>query len=126
MTVSPDTTQAGARSHSGVLEAIAVYFKPRVLIVLLLGFSSGLPLALASSTLAVWLTESNVDIATIGLFSLIGLPYTFKFFWAPVVDALDVPVLSVCSGDAAAGSSSLSCCWWLRSSCSASPIQPVR
>lgn len=94
MTVSPDTTQAAARRHSGVLEAIAVYFKPRVLIVLLLGFSSGLPLALASSTLAVWLTESNVDIATIGLFSLIGLPYTFKFFWAPVVDALDVPLLS--------------------------------
>jgi PAT family beta-lactamase induction signal transducer AmpG len=76
------------------LEALAVYFKPRVLIVLLLGFSSGLPLALCSSTLAVWLTERNVDIATIGLFSLVGLPYTFKFIWAPLIDALDVPYLS--------------------------------
>ncbi|MGA7972237.1 MAG: MFS transporter [Pseudolabrys sp.] len=76
------------------LEALAVYLKPRVLIVLLLGFSSGLPLALSTSTLAVWLTESNVDIATIGLFSLVGLPYTFKFVWAPLIDALDVPYLS--------------------------------
>jgi PAT family beta-lactamase induction signal transducer AmpG len=91
---APETTQAAITTRAGVIEAIAVYFKPRVLIVLLLGFSSGLPLALASSTLAVWLTESNVDIATIGLFSLVGLPYTFKFFWAPLVDALDVPVLS--------------------------------
>jgi PAT family beta-lactamase induction signal transducer AmpG len=62
--------------------------------VLLLGFSSGLPLALSGSTLAVWLTESNVDLGTIGLFSLVGLPYTFKFLWAPLTDALDVPVLS--------------------------------
>jgi PAT family beta-lactamase induction signal transducer AmpG len=65
-----------------------------VLIVLLLGFASGLPLALSGSTLAVWLTERHVDLATIGLFSLVGLPYTFKFAWAPLVDALDVPVLS--------------------------------
>jgi PAT family beta-lactamase induction signal transducer AmpG len=49
---------------------------------------------LSTSTLAVWLTERNVDLATIGLFSLVGLPYTFKFIWAPLVDALDVPVLS--------------------------------
>jgi PAT family beta-lactamase induction signal transducer AmpG len=91
---APETTQAAITTRAGVIEAIAVYFKPRVLIVLLLGFSSGLPLALASSTLAVWLTESNVDIATIGLFSLVGLPYTFKFIWAPLIDALDVPYLS--------------------------------
>ncbi len=75
-------------------DALAVYLKPRVLIVLLLGFSSGLPLALSGSTLAVWLTESNIDLGTIGLFSLVGLPYTFKFLWAPLTDALDVPVLS--------------------------------
>lgn len=75
-------------------DALAVYFKPRVLIVLLLGFSSGLPLALSGSTLAVWLTESNIDLGTIGLFSLVGLPYTFKFLWAPLTDALDVPLLS--------------------------------
>ena len=78
----------------GTFDAVAVYLKPRVLIVLLLGFSSGLPLALSGSTLSVWLTERGVDLGTIGLFSLVGLPYTFKFAWAPIVDALDVPVLS--------------------------------
>jgi PAT family beta-lactamase induction signal transducer AmpG len=66
----------------------------RVLIVLLLGFASGLPLALSSSTLAIWLADSKIDLATIGLLSLAGLPYTFKFFWAPLVDALHIPVLS--------------------------------
>src|SRR6185312_17360035 len=69
-------------------------FKPRVLIVLFLGFSSGLPLALSGSTLSVWLTERGIDLGTIGLFSLVGLPYTFKFLWAPLTDALDVPFLS--------------------------------
>jgi PAT family beta-lactamase induction signal transducer AmpG len=76
------------------LDALAVYLKPRVLIVILLGFSSGLPLALSGATLAVWMTESGVNIRTIGLYALVGLPYTVKFLWAPLVDALDVPLLS--------------------------------
>lgn len=87
-------TAPAAAPRPSFLDALAVYLKPRVLIVLFLGFSSGLPLALSGSTLAVWLTERNIDLATIGLFSLVGLPYTFKFLWAPMVDALDVPVLS--------------------------------
>jgi len=65
-----------------------------VLIVLLLGFSAGLPLALSGETLRVWMADRGVDLATIGLLSLAGLPYTIKFFWAPVVDALPVPWLS--------------------------------
>jgi len=72
-------------------EAWAVYLQPRVLIVLLLGFSSGLPLALSGSTLQVWMRESGVDLGTIGLFALVGTPYTLKFLWAPLVDALHVP-----------------------------------
>src|SRR5215213_682665 len=75
-------------------EALTVYLKPRVLIVLFLGFSAGLPLALSGSTLLVWMREAGVDLGTIGLFALVGTPYTIKFLWAPVVDALDVPVLS--------------------------------
>jgi len=95
MTVSPDTASPPAvEARPSFTEALAVYLKPRVLIVLFLGFSSGLPLALSGTTLAVWLTESGVDLGTIGLFSLVGLPYTFKFLWAPLTDALDVPVLS--------------------------------
>jgi PAT family beta-lactamase induction signal transducer AmpG len=62
--------------------------------VLFLGFSAGLPLALSGSTLLVWMREAGVDLGTIGLFALVGTPYTVKFLWAPLVDALDVPVLS--------------------------------
>ena len=75
-------------------EAWAVYLQPRVLIVLLLGFSSGLPLALSGSTLLVWMRESGVDLGTIGLFALVGTPYTLKFIWAPLVDALHVPIFT--------------------------------
>jgi PAT family beta-lactamase induction signal transducer AmpG len=73
---------------------LAVYLRPRVLIILFLGFSAGLPLALSGSTLLVWMRETGVDLHTIGLFALAGTPYTIKFLWAPVVDALDVPFLS--------------------------------
>jgi len=91
MAVSPDT---GAPSKPTFLEAAAVYLKPRVLIVLFLGFSSGLPLALSGSTLLFWAAEVGVNLKTIGLFALVGTPYTLKFLWAPIVDALDVPVLA--------------------------------
>jgi PAT family beta-lactamase induction signal transducer AmpG len=75
-------------------EALSVYLKPRVLIVILLGFSAGLPLALSGATLAIWMTEAKVSLGTIGLYALVGLPYTLKFLWAPLVDALDIPILS--------------------------------
>src|SRR3979411_2103956 len=90
MTATPDST--AARSSFG--EALAVYLKPGVLLVVFLGFSAGLPLALSGSTLRLWMRQSGVDLETIGLFALVGTPYTIKFLWAPVVDALDVPVLS--------------------------------
>ena len=73
--------------------AARVFLDPKVLIILLLGFSSGLPLALSGSTLLFWMKDVGVDLTTIGLFALVGLPYTIKFLWAPIVDAFDVPVL---------------------------------
>src|ERR1700753_3411227 len=82
----------------GWRDALTVYLKARVLIVLFLGFSAGLPLALSGSTLLVWMRESGVDLGTIGLFALAGTPYTIKFLWAPLVDALDVPFLSAMLG----------------------------
>jgi PAT family beta-lactamase induction signal transducer AmpG len=91
MTITPETT---APAPSRWLDTLAVYLKRRVLIVMFLGFASGLPLALSGSTLLVWMRESGVDLGTIGLFALVGTPYTIKFLWAPLVDALDVPVLS--------------------------------
>jgi PAT family beta-lactamase induction signal transducer AmpG len=75
-------------------DAVAVYCKPRVLIVLFLGFASGLPLALSGSTLLFWMAEIGVNLKTIGLFALVATPYTLKFLWAPLTDALDVPVLA--------------------------------
>jgi PAT family beta-lactamase induction signal transducer AmpG len=72
---------------------LGVYFTPRVLIIWLLGFVAGLPLALSGATLTVWMADRGVDLETIGLLSLAGLPYALKFLWAPLVDALDVPLL---------------------------------
>src|SRR4051794_27264600 len=94
MTVTPDAAPAPSR----FADTLAVYLKPRVLIVLFLGFSAGLPLALSGSTLLVWMREAKVDLGTIGLFALVGTPYTIKFLWAPVIDALDVPALSALLG----------------------------
>src|SRR5712672_2649811 len=85
---------ATAETKPGWRDALTVYLKPRVVIVLFLGFSAGLPLALSGATLLFWLREAGVDLGTIGLFALVGTPYVVKFLWAPLVDALDVPVLS--------------------------------
>ena len=73
--------------------AISVYFERRVLIFLLLGFSAGLPLALSGSTLTIWMADKGVDLGAIGLYALVGLPYTIKFLWAPIVDTFRIPVL---------------------------------
>src|SRR6201981_2744942 len=93
---TPGTTSSFPHPPTGVSwrESLAVYLQRRVLIVMFLGFSSGLPLALSGTTLLVWMSEAGVDLGTIGLFALVGTPYTVKFLWAPLVDALDVPALS--------------------------------
>jgi MFS transporter, PAT family, beta-lactamase induction signal transducer AmpG len=93
MIVAPEAAAPEVARRS-FADAVAVYLKARVLIVMFLGFSAGLPLALSGSTLLVWMRESGIDLGIIGLFALAGTPYTVKFLWAPVVDALDVPVLS--------------------------------
>jgi PAT family beta-lactamase induction signal transducer AmpG len=66
---------------------------PRLLAVTVLGFASGLPLALTGQAMQAWLTADGVDIATIGFLSLVGLPYTFKFLWAPLMDRFEPPWL---------------------------------
>src|SRR5215211_4312462 len=95
MTQAPETaTPDVAPARASWTEAFAVYLQTRVLIVMFLGFSAGLPLALSGSTLLVWMRESGVDLGTIGLFALAVTPYTIKFLWAPIVDALDAPALA--------------------------------
>src|ERR1700680_890868 len=89
-----ETAEARTERRESFATAAGVYLRPRVLIVMFLGFSAGLPLALSGSTLLVWMREAGVDLGTIGLFALVGTPYTVKFLWAPLVDALDVPILS--------------------------------
>ncbi|MFV3128518.1 AmpG family muropeptide MFS transporter [Niveispirillum sp. KHB5.9] len=67
----------------------------KVLVMLLLGFSSGLPFLLTGNTLGFWLREGGADLATIGFLSWIGLAYSLKMFWAPLVDRLDAPILGM-------------------------------
>ncbi len=74
-------------------EALATYRHPRIRAMLLLGFSSGLPFPLVLMTLGARLRQDGIDRSTIGYFSLVGLAYSLKFFWAPVVDRLRLPVL---------------------------------
>lgn len=75
-------------------ERIAFLGERRVFVMLLLGFSSGLPLLLVFGTLSAWLRGAGVSRTEIGLLSWVALAYSFKFVWAPVVDRFDVPVLA--------------------------------
>ncbi|HYD32611.1 MAG TPA: AmpG family muropeptide MFS transporter [Azospirillaceae bacterium] len=79
---------------SSWLHSAAVYGDRRILTVLFLGFASGLPLALTASTLSYWLNDHGLSLTAIGLFSLVGLPYSFKFAWAPLIDRLPLPLLT--------------------------------
>lgn len=67
-------------------------FSGRMLVALLMGFASGLPLLLTGSVLQAWLKEGGVDLARIGLFALVGLPYTLKFLWSPLFDRYALPL----------------------------------
>ncbi|WP_148254748.1 AmpG family muropeptide MFS transporter [Aidingimonas lacisalsi] len=75
-------------------EALVIYLRPPVITMLFLGFSAGLPFLLVFSTLSAWLRSSDVEVAAIGFFSWIGILYSIKFFWAPVVDRLALPIMT--------------------------------
>ncbi|MCK9227851.1 MAG: MFS transporter [Syntrophorhabdaceae bacterium] len=87
------TTNAGVLTkikNSPYVQAFASY---RMIIMVVLGFASGLPLPLTSGTLQAWLTTAGIDIKMIGIFSIVGLPYTLKFFWSPFMDRFVPPFL---------------------------------
>jgi len=84
--------QQGTKSWS---EAVKIYSQPEVIRILFLGFSAGLPLLLVFSTLTAWLTELNVSRTSIGFFGWVGMTYSIKVFWAPVVDRIKVPWLTL-------------------------------
>lgn len=68
-----------------------VFFSGRMLVAFFMGFYGGLPLLLTGSVLQAWMKDSGLDLTTIGLFALVGLPYTFKFLWAPLFDRYRLP-----------------------------------
>src|SRR5580765_6494004 len=78
----------------GWASALAVYREPRLVAILLMGFSSGLPLALTFGTLSYWLAEVGVSLTAIGLFGLVRTSYSLKFLWAPLIDRLPIPFLT--------------------------------
>ncbi len=82
-----------AIKHKSWLEALITYRQPRVLAMLFLGFSAGLPLLLVFGTLSGWLAREGIDKSTIGHISWVALLYGLKFIWAPLVDHLKLPLL---------------------------------
>src|SRR5437763_286846 len=75
-------------------DALAVYRQPRLIAILLMGFSSGLPLALTFGTLSYWFAEIGVSLTAIGLFGLVRTSYSLKFLWSPLIDRLPIPLLT--------------------------------
>jgi MFS transporter, PAT family, beta-lactamase induction signal transducer AmpG len=74
------------------MQFLTILKQPRILSITLLGFASGLPLALTGSTLQAWFAQAGVNIMTIGVLSLVGLPYVWKFLWSPLMDRFTLPL----------------------------------
>jgi PAT family beta-lactamase induction signal transducer AmpG len=79
---------------SGWFASLRVYREPRLIAILLMGFSSGLPLALTGATLSLRLADIGVSLTAIGLFTLVRFSYSCKFLWAPLIDGLPIPLVT--------------------------------
>lgn len=90
---NPPSEPLARPKRTGWKDVLKALSHKRVLITLLLGFGSGLPFLLTGATLSIWLAEGDVALSAIGFISWVGLAYSFKFIWAPVVDRFDVPIL---------------------------------
>lgn len=84
---------AAAKSGETLLGSFRGYFRPRSIVMLLLGFSAGLPFYMIYQNLSLWLAEAGVSKGEIGLFAWTGFAFTFKFLWAPAIDRMPVPIL---------------------------------
>lgn len=80
------------------IAALGIYRDRRMVLICVLGFASGLPLALTLATLSAWLAQAGISRTAIGLFALVGLPYTLKFLWSPLIDGMRLPFLSAWLG----------------------------
>ena len=83
-----------AKSKKSWLEAAEAYLDRRAFIMLFLGFSAGIPIMLIFSSLSLWLREAGLDRSAVTMFGLAGLGYSFKFIWAPLIDAVPLPFLT--------------------------------
>jgi PAT family beta-lactamase induction signal transducer AmpG len=90
---APESLSAARARLGRWLMLLAALRHPKTGFILLFGFASGLPYALLLGTLYAWLTDAQVDVETMGVFSLIGLAYAFKFLWSPALDRVDLPLL---------------------------------
>jgi len=86
-------SEAAVKRRQGWREVLGNLRQRKVLAMLLLGFSSGLPIYLVGNTLGFWMRKEGIELDTIGFLSWVGLAYSLKFLWAPIVDKTDVPVL---------------------------------
>ena len=75
------------------MKKIGIFFEPKPLKMICLGFSSGLPILLVFSTLSVWLVKAGISRSTVTLFSWAGFAYAFKYLWSPLVDNYKLPIL---------------------------------
>src|SRR5262245_65422070 len=89
--VSPLRTRTAPASWFASLK---VYREPRLIAVLLMGFSSGLPFALTGATLSLRLADIGVSLTAIGLFTLVRFSYSCKFLWSPLIDRLPIPLVT--------------------------------
>lgn len=87
------TAPQAARPKTGARDVLAALRRPKVLVMLLLGFSSGLPFLLSGNTLGYWLRDEGTSLKAIGFLSWVGIAYSLKYLWAPFIDRLDAPLL---------------------------------
>ena len=80
------------------MNLLAPFFQKRLLVCIICGFSSGLPLYLLIQLIPAWMRSENIDLGTIGIFSMFSMPYTWKFLWAPFLDIIEPPILKIRRG----------------------------
>ena len=89
---SQHSTAPAPKAKPRLTHVLRALHRPRVLVMLLLGFSSGLPFLLTGNTLGFWLRDAGTSLQAIGFLSWVGVAYSLKFLWAPFIDRLDAPL----------------------------------
>ena len=93
MTIPAEAPAAARAAKPGWRDVLRSVRDPKVLAMLMLGFSSGIPIYLVGNTLGFWMRENAIELSTIGFLSWVGVAYSLKFLWAPLVDKVDAPLL---------------------------------